>query len=288
MQSTSRLSRNRGRAPTGYARSTSQPAKKGSMLPILLVMAIVYFATAGWTGRWVAKKVIAPAMSWGQKITGTPRPIVMPSPTPKTTLSDVRLAGFTLYTLQTGLFQSKTNADQAADAMNISGRLGAVVKSPQGFRVLVSASVAEEDTLSVMGQFAQSNVTTQRYNLTVPTVTLRLSGNAAQCLALEKTLANWRKVCLELGNAAVAQEAGSKGALAQKASELAKALRISAAGMVAEDMNNIKLKAADCSSQLEALSVMKGNDNLAPARKLQIEMTADLLASIEGFDQNQG
>nr|MDD6335839.1 SPOR domain-containing protein [bacterium] len=250
------------------------------LIPIILLIAVAYFATAGWTGRMVAEKIIAPAMkAFSVKHTpeASPGPAASPDNTPGNVVGQqVSLAPFTLYAVQAGVFQNAVNADAMAASVAQQGGAGTVIRDSDGYHVVIAAYATDGDAATVINQLKNEGTAATHFPLQLEEVTISLTGSQTQAKAMEETLGVWRSVCLELGNVASVQAAGGN-VLPAKADEFAGKLREAASGLAAADGDGLKAKAVEWASRLEAVAVMSGSGAIQSARKVQVDMAWDLI-----------
>jgi len=209
----------------------------------------------------------------------TPTPVPSPGPTPYVPTSDsIQIPGFTLYTLQAGVFRDLQNAEACANQLQERGGAGWVVEDADGFHVLLSAYPTQEDAQTVQAQLQTDNVTSAVYPLVFAPVQLTVSGSAAQARAMENTLMVWRTVCMQLGTTAILQDTDAY-AVADAGAAYADELRFGAEDL--SDADAWKARAMHFAQALEEL----GNQSqpAQAARMLQLQMTQELVDWVDGL-----
>jgi len=244
------------------------------LIAFIVIVFLIYFATAGWTGEQMAKHVLSPLMTQvaNMQAPKTPPPTAPAQQTqpPAKTMQEVNLPGFTLYALRGGLFDSAQNAETLAAQLAGRGAAGTVLQDEEGYHVFIAAYASAEDALAVRDRLAANGVDCTEYRMELAPLKLELTGSAAQAEAMEQTMGYWRTISLELGLAAIAQDAGQKTAVADASHDWATQLRHAAAGLSATDADGLKQRAVDWADRLDGLK--DDNDPVQTSRALQLQM----------------
>jgi len=179
----------------------------GWLYGLLIICALVYFATAGYTGRWMADHVFGPAMdSWRGATQSppptTPTPQAAATPTPLPTGQAVTLPGFSLHCVQAGLFSEQSNAQDYAAQLAARGGAGVIIASPEGYRVMLAAFATDGEAQAVVAQLQQEDVASTNFVLQQPDADFVVE-NADQ---IQPLLMELRRMALEWGGLAAAGE----------------------------------------------------------------------------------
>lgn len=190
-----RPSRNRKR---GRAGGTNRVA---IVLFVLVLMALLYLAVAGFAGKWVAQNVVAPLLDTFSGGSSGSAPSQGPGASAGATASaaeqtqqEVSVPSIRVECVQLGLFSSKENAGQVADGSRKQGGAGFVLEDANQYRVLASGYEKSADAQTVREQLKGQGVEATLYTLSSDPIRLQLTAPKDKAQALSTLFTTYNDV----------------------------------------------------------------------------------------------
>ena len=194
-----------------HHRRSGKAQSRGGLvvLLILVVILVVYLGSAGAVGSWMAEQVIAPLVNGWNAINGSPTPTVSaansappsvslpvsptplnPSPSASIVSHTVALPAFQAYALQTGAYQTLTNAEVEAERIQKLGGAGYIVDDSVK-RVLAKAYKSRADAESVQQKWKLEGQDSLIFVFDVPATSLKVTATEDQLAVVEDAVAQY-------------------------------------------------------------------------------------------------
>lgn len=154
--------------------------KWGRVLFFALVLCIgIYVGTSAQASAWVSETVVQPAIRWFQNLGSSelsnPTPTITPQDRGAVETKEIDISGFTMYAIQTGLFNEKTNATMQGDELQKQGFAGYTLED-SGFRVLAAVYESQESAKQNMAKLqAEKQLECIVYEIKAGDVTMQIT-----------------------------------------------------------------------------------------------------------------
>lgn len=197
--------------------------KAGTLILVAIILGIaVYLVTAGAAGSWLADNIINPIFNNGNANAAAPTPTESispdvspdnspnvspdnspdnspsatavsannaPSDTPENTgrvEDEITAQEITLFTLQSGAFSDKSNADTAASAIKAQGGAGYIAYDSNLYKVLIAGYLTETDANNVIASLKTQGVDATVFQLKSGTITFKIGAEQVQIDAIKE------------------------------------------------------------------------------------------------------
>jgi hypothetical protein len=177
-------------------------------IAVIVVAAIIYFATAGIAGKaigeFIASRTVADDVPANVQTPPEPQQTDTPAPSAKKVQATIKMPPITVYAVQLGAFSNSANAKQFADNIKVQGYAGYIIHDKNAYKVMASAYNAAEIADKARSNFKAKNIDSQIYSFQIKAANITVDASKdnvsliQQCFAdIEKwfeTLGTWSKV----------------------------------------------------------------------------------------------
>jgi len=183
------------------------------MLTILALFALVYFLSAGVTGKWLYENVATPVMAYfgfgnvTEPVETDPISGFNPTASPTSDAAKVEkkitISGFTDYMIQMGAYNSQSNAETDAASLKKRGAAGYIVLKDK-YRLIAASYQSKASAESVKNSLASNDgLDSVIYEYSVPKLEFKITATQSQITTIENVFNKYIELKNNIGDLAL-------------------------------------------------------------------------------------
>lgn len=201
----------------GKKKNTSGTGVGVKMVTLLALFALVYFLSAGVTGKWIYNNVAVPVFSYFGFGSSTTEPTesnsisgfddspetATPSDDAKKVEKTITISGFTDYMIQLGAYDSENNAQTDASSIKSRGAAGYIVSADK-YRLIAASYQSAESAQSVKSSLENNDgIDSFVYEYTVPKLEFKITATQSQITKIESIFNKYIELKNNIGELAI-------------------------------------------------------------------------------------